>query len=255
MNKDLHIERRDAVLWLTISREERRNAITADVLDGLSRGLDQAERDRSIRAVVLTGAGDKAFCSGADLQDGRMFDLDPSQPYHRLGLLFRQARQATVPIVARVNGACVAGGMGLMSMCDMAVAATHAVFGLPEVKVGVFPAQVISLLQHQMPRKLLTRMCVTGEMLSAVQAHRIGLLNEVDDDPDKALETLLRMVLDRSPSAIRRGLYTMKRIEAMPFEEAVSFAESQIALLAMTEDAKEGQAAFREKRNPVWTGK
>jgi enoyl-CoA hydratase/carnithine racemase len=255
MNDDVRVERRGAVVWLIISREERRNAITARVLAGLSEGLAMAEKDRSVRAVVLTGAGDKAFCAGADLQSGNMFDLDPSQPYGQGALLFRQARQATVPLIARVNGACVAGGMGLLSMCDMAVAAEHAVFGLPEVKVGVFPAQVLSLLQHLIPRRVLTRMCLTGQSLTSAQALEIGLVNEVNSDPDIALDTLLGELLDCSPAAIRRGLYTMKKIESMPFEESMSFTESQIALFAMTEDAREGQAAFREKRKAHWTEK
>lgn len=254
MNDDVRVERRGAVVWLIISREERRNAITASVLAGLSEGLAMAEKDRSVRAVVLTGAGNKAFCAGADLQSG-MFDIDPSQLYGQGALLFRQARQATVPLIARVNGACAAGGMGLLSMCDMAVAAEHAVFGLPEVKVGVFPAQVLSLLQHLIPRRVLTRMCLTGRPLTSAQALEIGLVNEVAADPDVALDALLGELLESSPAAIRRGLYTMKKIESMAFEESMSFTESQIALFAMTEDAREGQAAFREKRKPHWTGK
>jgi enoyl-CoA hydratase/carnithine racemase len=255
VNNDVLSERRGAVLWLVINREERRNAITLDVLEGISQGLTYAETDRSIRAVVLTGAGEKAFCAGADLQSGRMFDPDPSEPYQRFAQLSRQARQATVPLIARVNGACMAGGMGLLAICDLAAASQRAMFGLPEVKVGVFPAQVLSLLQHQIPRRALTRMCLTGQSLTAAQALEIGLVNEVSADLDPALDALLGELLACSPAASRRGLYTMKKIESMSFEESMSFTESQIALFAMTEDAREGQAAFREKRAPRWTGK
>lgn len=255
MVEDVRMERRGAVMWLTIARPERRNAITAEVLEGLSEGLEQAQSDRSVRAVVLTGEGDKAFCAGADLQSGRMFELDPSEPHHRLALLLRRARQSTVPLVARVNGACVAGGMGLLSMCDLAVAAEHAVFGLPEVKIGVFPAQVLSALQHQIPRRALTRMCLTGKSLDAMAALELGLVNAVSPDLDATLDALLGELLDASPAAVRRGLYTLKAIESMAFEESVSFTESQIALFAMTEDAREGQAAFKEKRKPQWVGR
>jgi enoyl-CoA hydratase/carnithine racemase len=254
VSDDVLIKRRGDVLWLTINREERRNAITGEVLEGLSKGLTQAENDRSIRAIVLTGAGDKAFCAGGDLQS-KIFELDPSEPYHRFGLLFRQARRATVPLVARVNGACMAGGMGLLAMCDLAVAAPHAVFGLPEVKIGVFPAQVLTLLQHQIPRRVLTRMCLTGQTLSAEQALEVGLVNEVGADLDAFFDAFLGELIDRSPAAIRRGLYTLKTVEAMSFEESIAFTESQIALFAMTQDAREGQVAFREKRKPSWTGK
>ena len=136
----------DGVLWLTINRPERRNAISPAVLDGLSQALSRANQDREVRAIVLTGVGDKAFCAGADLQTGQSFKFDYSEPTQGMANLFRLTRQLNVPLIARVNGACMAGGMGLMAMCDMAVAAPHAVFGLPEVKVGVFPAQVLSVL-------------------------------------------------------------------------------------------------------------
>ncbi len=254
-SQELLSERRGAVLWLTINREERRNALSAAVLIGMASALDGAQVDRTLRAIVITGIGEKAFCAGADLQSGKAFAGDPSEPYGQLAQLLRRARACTVPLVARVNGACLAGGMGLLAMCDMAVAASHAVFGLPEVKVGVFPAQVLSVLQHQIPRRKLAEMCLTGEPLDAAQALALGLVNYVDDDVDAKLQWLLGRLLDKSPAAQRRGLYTMKKIEAMPFEESMSFTESQIALFALTDDAREGQAAFREKRKPQWTGR
>jgi enoyl-CoA hydratase/carnithine racemase len=149
----------------------------------------------------------------------------------------------------------MAGGMGLLSMCDMAVASSHAIFGLPEVKVGVFPAQVLSVLQHLIPRRTLVEMCITGEPISSAQALQFGLVNYVDDDVDAKLQWLIDRLLDKSPAAVRRGLYTMKHVETMAFEESMAFTESQIALFTLTEDAKEGQQAFQEKRKPVWTGK
>jgi enoyl-CoA hydratase/carnithine racemase len=129
------------------------------------------------------------------------------------------------------------------------------VFGLPEVKVGVFPAQVLAVLQHLIPRRVLVEMCVTGEPITSAQALNYGLVNYVDDDVDTRLHWLLERLLDKSPAAIRRGMYTLKTIESLAFEESISFAESQIALFALTEDAREGQLAFREKRKPVWSGK
>jgi enoyl-CoA hydratase/carnithine racemase len=252
---ELLVERRDAVLWLTVQREERRNAMSHGVLAGMGRALEEAQADRSLRAVVVTGAGTKAFCAGADLQAAQAFTADYSEPYVLLAQLLRKAKAGTVPLIARVNGACMAGGMGLLSMCDMAVASSHAVFGLPEVKVGVFPAQVLSVLQHLVPRRKLAEMCLTGEPLTAAQALEYGLVNYVDDDVDTRLDWLLQRLLDKSPAAIRRGLYTMKKIEAMAFEESVAFTESQIALFTLTEDAKEGQQAFQQKRKPQWSGK
>ena len=262
---ELMIEARGPVLWLTITREERRNAMSHGVLASLAQAIGAAQTQRSVRAIVLTGAGSKAFCAGADLQSANAFTTDYSEPHGHLAQLLRVAKASTVPLIARVNGACMAGGMGLMSMCDLAIAAPHAVFGLPEVKVGVFPAQVLSVLQHLIPRRKLVEMCLTGEPITAAQALEFGLVNYVSQDGsgagqdvgnglDAKLQWLLDRMLDKSPAAIRRGLYTMKKMEAMAFEESMAFSESQIALFTLTEDAKEGQRAFQEKRKPVWAG-
>jgi len=253
LHQELREEMRGPVLWLTIDREERRNAISTGVLSALSAALERADADRAVRAVVITGAGTRAFCAGADLQSGSSFRFDHAEPYQAFANLLRQARQSTVPLVARVNGACMAGGMGILGMCDMAVASSQAVFGLPEVKVGLFPAQVLSVLGPLLPRRVLAQMCLTGESITAAQALEHGLVNRVSEDIDESVDWLLDRMLDKSPAAIRRGLYTMKKIEAMAFEESMAFTESQIGLFALTEDAAEGQRAFREKRKPQWS--
>ena len=252
---ELAVELRGPVLWLTITREERRNAMSHGVLAGMAQAIAQAQSDRSVRGIVVTGAGSKAFCAGADLQNAQAFTNDYSEPHGHLAQLLRVAKASYVPLIARVNGACMAGGMGLLAMCDLAVASSHAIFGLPEVKVGVFPAQVLSVLHHLIPRRTLVEMCITGEPISSAQALEYGLVNYVDDDVDAKLAWLLARLLDKSPAAVRRGLYTMKKVEAMAFEESMAFTESQIALFTLTEDAREGQKAFQEKRKPVWAGK
>lgn len=252
---ELGVERRGPVLWLTIQREERRNALSHSVLPALAGAIDAAQADRSLRAIVITGAGSKAFCAGADLQSAQAFTTDHSEPVGHLARLLRQARASHLPLIARVNGACMAGGMGLLAMCDLAVAARHAVFGLPEVKVGVFPAQVLTVLQHRVPRRKLAELCITGESIGSEEALEIGLVNYVADDVDGKLDWLLQRILDKSPAAIRRGVYTMKAIDTMAFEESMAFTESQIALFTLTEDAREGQAAFQQKRKPEWKGR
>lgn len=253
-SSELSVEQRGPILWLTITREERRNAMSHTVLAGMAQAIGAAQQRRDLRAIVVTGAGAKAFCAGADLQSAKAFTTDYSEPHGHLAQLLRVAKVSYVPLIARVNGACMAGGMGLLSMCDMAVASSHCIFGLPEVKVGVFPAQVLSVLQHLIPRRTLVEMCITGEPITSAQALQYGLVNYVDDDVDTRLQWLLERLLDKSPAAVRRGLYTMKKAEAMSFEESMSFTESQIALFTLTEDAKEGQKAFQEKRKPVWAG-
>lgn len=255
MSQELLTETRAHVMWVTINRPERRNAITLDLLRDISAAIERANDDRSVRAIVLTGVGDQAFCAGADLQTGKPFAFDYSEPHSAFANVFRSARRSTVPLIARVNGTCLASGMGLLSMCDMAVSAEHARYGLPEVKVGLFPAQVTTLLQHLIGRRKLAELCITGESIDAREALAIGLVNQIGPDVDQLLDALLARTLDKSPSAIRRGLYLMKTIDAMAFEEAMAFTESQVALFALTEDAKEGQAASRENRKPVWTGR
>jgi enoyl-CoA hydratase/carnithine racemase len=250
----LNASRQDARLMLTIDRPERRNALNAEVIGALQQALDDVKADETIRAVVLTGAGDEAFCAGADL-GADAFAFDYATPTSAYADLLRTARTLKVPLVARINGACMAGGMGLLAMCDLAVAAPRAVFGLPEAKVGVFPMQVLAVLQDQVPQRCLAQLCLTGDPIDATRAREIGLVNEVADDLDGALERLLSRLLSNSPTALRRGLYAMKAMRSMSFEEAIAFGEGQIGLLAMTQDAREGLAAFKDKRRPQWTNK
>ncbi|MEZ5646320.1 MAG: enoyl-CoA hydratase/isomerase family protein [Burkholderiaceae bacterium] len=251
------LERRGQAFWITINRPEKRNALHAGVIESMREGLRRAHADPEVRAIVLTAVGDKAFCAGGDLQPGKGFAFDYSRPNIDYADLLRDAQNATLPIIARVNGTCMAGGMGLLCMVDMAVAADHALFGLPEVKVGVFPMQVLSLLKDLMPRRLVREWALTGEPVSAQDALAAGLLNHVVPaaELDAKTDWLIARLVDKSPTAIRRGKYAMRAIDAMSFDEAIAYTESQIALLAMTEDAKEGLAAFNERRKPVWTGR
>jgi enoyl-CoA hydratase/carnithine racemase len=255
MADDLLVQSRGPALWLTINREERRNALSPDVVRGLAQHIETADRDRSHRLVVITGIGSKAFCAGADLQSGSSFAFDHSEPILGFARLLRTAHVCTIPLVARVNGSCMAGGMGLLAMCDLAVSTEAAMFGLPEVKVGVFPAQVLALLRTILPARQVAELCLTGEPISAAEAKAIGLVNHVAADVDEALDTLMKRIVAASPAALRRGRYMLKAIEGMTFEQAIAFAESQIALFAQTEDAREGKAAFQEKRKPNWTGR
>ncbi|MFC0242426.1 enoyl-CoA hydratase/isomerase family protein [Rhodopseudomonas telluris] len=257
-NETVIIEKRDQALWITINRPDKRNAINAGVVEGITRGWKQAHDDPSVRVIVLTGAGDKAFCAGADLQStGAAFSFDFSKPNVDYADLLRLAQNSTKPSIARVNGTCMAGGMGLLCMTDMAIAADNVQFGLPEVKVGVFPMQVMSLLQDIAPRRLIAEWSLTGEPFDAAAARDAGLLNYVVPAPelDVKVEWLVKRLTDKSPTAIRRGKYAMRAIAAMSFDESIAYTESQIALLAMTEDAKEGLKAFAEKRKPVWPGR
>ncbi len=256
-NPPVLLEKRDHAFWITINRPDKRNAINADVVEGVRQGYRDAHADSAVRVIVLTSTGDKAFCAGGDMQPGKGFAFDLSKPNAPYADMLREAQRATLPSIARINGLCMAGGFGLLCMTDMAIAADHAIFGLPEVKVGVFPMQVLSLLQHIAPRRRVREWVLSGEPFSAAEAQEAGLLNHVVKaaDLDTKTEWLIERIVDKSPTAIRRGKYALRAIEAMSFDEAIAYTESQIALLAQTEDAKEGMAAFNEKRKPLWTGR
>ena len=252
----LLVDRRDHVLRLSLNRPERRNALNDDLILQLKSAFEAATNDNDIRAIVLTGTGDKAFCSGADLVGG-VFEFDYSEPRSNYAMMLRAARATTVPVIGRINGFCLAGGMGLLAVCDMAVAATTARFGLPEVKVGLFPMQVAALMQSMIPPRRFAEMCYTGEMLTADEALDCGLVNYVasPDELDARTDWLAGRVVDKSPSAIRRGKYALNATAGMTFEQALAYMEGQIGLMPQTEDAREGMAAFAEKRAPKWTGR
>ena len=151
----------------------------------------------------------------------------------------------------------MAGGMGMLGMCDMAIATDSALFGMPEVKSGIFPMRIMAVLQRLIPPRKLYEMALTGEPVSAAEALEMGLLNHVvpADALDAKVDWLLGRLLDKSPTAIRRGKYAMRNTEQLTFDQAGVFMEGQIGTLALTEDAAEGRAAFIEKRKPVWTGR
>ena len=252
----LLVERQGHVLRLSLNRPERRNAVNDDLILRLKSAFETATNDSDIRAIVLTGAGDKAFCSGADLVGG-VFEFDYSEPRSNYAMMLRAAMATTVPIIGRINGFCLAGGMGLLAVCDMAVASTTAKFGLPEVKVGLFPMQVAALMQSMIPPRKFAEMCYTGEMLDATEALECGLVNYIvdPDELDAKTDWLVERVVSKSPSAIRRGKYALNATSGMTFEQSLAYMESQIGLMPQTEDAREGLAAFAEKRAPKWTGK
>ena len=257
-NNSVILEKRGQAFWITINRPEKRNALNGEVIAGITKGYRDAHDDKDVRVIVLTGAGDKAFCAGADLQNtGGAFAADFSKPNVDYADLLRLSQNATKPAIARIGGVCMAGGMGLLCMTDMAVAADHVIFGLPEVKVGVFPMQVLSLLPSLAPRRLVNEWALTGEPFDAKAAQAAGLLNYVVPaaELDTKIDWLIDRIVDKSPTAIRRGKYAMRAIASMSFDETIAYTESQIALLAMTEDAKEGLEAFAQKRKPVWIGK
>lgn len=261
MTSDTVIYEKDArdVVRLTINRADSRNALSPDVIVAMHAGLRRALDDADARAVVVTGAGEKAFSAGGNLKGGSSgsFKYDYSTTKAPFAELLRTAAAGHLPLIARVNGHCLAGGMGVLSMCDMAVASANATFGLPEVKIGMFPMQVGAVIQHLIPRRKLMEMCITGELLTAQEALDIDLVNYVvpHGELDSKLDWLLQRICNKSPTAVRRGRAAMAAIVDMNVGQALDYMALQLGTLALTEDSAEGLAAFREKRSPVWTGR
>lgn len=248
-------ERRGAALWIFINREDRRNALNPDVFAGIEAAIRSVADMPDLRAVVLTGVGEKAFCAGGDLSRGTgVFTEGNDSTTSQSGRLFRLMRELRVPLIARINGACVAGGFALMGSCDLAVAADHARFGLPEAKVGVFPMQVMVTLRRLIAPRHVNELCLTGEQIDASRAKEWGLVNVVVPyaELDAHVNAFVERIAACSPMAIERGRFAINQMESMSFHEAITYSEAQIALASMTADAREGLASFNERRPPAW---
>ncbi len=263
MSEDVLIERRQhngqAVQWIIINREERRNAMNADVIARISQGISEAVDSGEVRAIVLTGAGDKAFCAGADLTKGVKgfaFDVDFSRPRHYIVQLFKQLLDCPLPVIARVNGHVMAGGFGLLCACDMAIAADDIRIGTTESKIGLTPMMILPYMIRSLPPRKLQEMCITGEQFTAADGLEWGLFNYLAPraELDEKTDWLLSRVVDKSPTAIRLGKQAFAAMRDMSLPQALEYAQSMVPVMSSTQDAAEGLAAFQEKRAPKFTG-
>ena len=251
---DVIYEVRDNVAYIVISRERKRNSIGGEAVALLMKYLEMAESDDDVRAVCITGSGDRAFCSGADLSGDGGGGKDMAGGY--ADLLKRIAGYAK-PTVARVNGDCLAGGVGLMLACDIAIAAEHARFGTPEVNVGLFPMMVGALMFRNVPRRKAMEMMLLGEKLTAAEALDIGLVTRVvpADALDEEVAGVLKILVSKSPIGMRIGKTALYSMADMPFEQALDYLSEKLIEVASTEDAVEGIAAFLQKRDPMFKGR
>ncbi len=254
-------ETRGPALWLTLNRPSAQNALNREVMQGLLAGLEMATRQPEIRVLVLTGSGERAFCAGADLKDSRGSIFDDSQahagsrPENPLIAVFRAMRNCSKPIIARVNGAAVGGGLGLVAGCDLAYAANDARFGTPEAKVGLFPMMISTYLLRQIPRRVFTALAFTGDLLDAASAQRYNLINlAVEREKlDETIEAVIQKILLCSPNALRAGKQFIDTIQDLPLDQALERSDTAIAELSASDEAREGIAAFAQKRAPRWS--
>jgi enoyl-CoA hydratase/carnithine racemase len=248
-----HVEKN--VGRMTINREAQRNAISLEAIELFFKYLDEAEKDETVRVILVTGSGDKAFCSGADL--GGAVEGKIQQGFKSYARLITRLSGYPKPVVARINGACMAGGMGLMLACDIVVARADTKFGTPEVNVGLWPMMIGALIYRNVLRKKAMEMILLGERLTAEQALSMGLITRVVQP--EALDAETARIVDslaaKSPIGMKIGKEAFYAMADMPFEEAVDFLSGKIAEVAATEDAREGITAFIEKRKPEFRGK
>jgi len=255
--QDLTYRVENHVATVTIDREDRRNSISPEAVALFHEALDRAQADDDVRVVCVTGAGEKAFCSGADLGGGMGADEKSRRVFDDYARLISRLAVFPKPTVARVNGHCLAGGTGFMLGCDIVVAKDTAKFGTPEVNVGLFPMMIGALIFRNVPRKRAMEMIMLGERLTAAQALEMGLVTRVVPaaDFDAEVDKVLAALAGKSPIGMRLGKEAFAAAETMPLEEAVRFLAGRLAEVAATDDAREGITAFLERRPPRFTGR
>ncbi len=250
-------ERRGSILILRLNRPDARNALTADLLAGIGTAMLEAESDPEIRAVVVTGTGDRAFCAGMDLQafaGGDEFGVDAGDGAAGYSRLLRG--EIMVPIVGAANGVAVGGGLELLLGCDVIVASNDARFGFPEVKRGFFPVGGSTRIGTRIPLSIALELTLTGELIDAHRAYEVGLLNAVVA-PDEVMPTALTFA-ERIAECAPLGLAASKELVRLGVSDAARAAarlEEWTSIVFQSEDAKEGARAFVEKRKPVWRGR
>jgi enoyl-CoA hydratase/carnithine racemase len=247
------------VATVMLNRPEQRNPLSGVMLRDLAAAFGWCKQEVDVRVVVLTGAGDRAFCAGADLSsfDGNTTDLERHRSRELFVELFTLMAGLGKPIVGRINGHALAGGLGLACSCDLLVSTDTATFGTPEINVGIWPMMIQAILSRNVPRKVLLEMEMLGDRWTATQLQGFGVINRVvpHDQLDSAVKEITDKLAKKSPLAMRLGRDSFYRQQDMEFAAALAYLHSQFTLITLTEDSKEGIKAFFEKREPDFQGR
>jgi enoyl-CoA hydratase len=257
---EVEVARVGPVLRLTINREDKRNALSAGVMRAMLDAIRGISDDDDVRVVVVGSAGDRIFCAGADLAV-MADDATGLEKHEGRGLLAKLViamRECPVPVVARVQGVCLAGGIGLALGCDVVLARESASFGMPEIDRGLWPFMVSALLaRHVSPKHAMDRMLM-GDRFDARTAQSMGLVSRVYDDAtfDEVFDAYVAKLADSPPVAVRLGKAAwIAATETPSLAVALEAMQAQLSLLTTTADVAEGIAAFFDKRPPTWTGR
>ncbi len=257
--ENLLAENRAGVLVVTVNRPKQLNALNAETMSELDAVFQELESDEAVKGVIVTGASDKAFVAGADINElVRETPNSGRQTSARGQAVLRRIELCTKPVIAAINGFALGGGMELALACHIRIAAEGAKMGLPEVKLGVIPGYGgTQRLARIIGKGRALELILTGAMIDAMEAHRIGLVNRVSPPGEllAAAESLMREILANGPLATRYAMLAVERGLDGGLEEGLVLETSLFGLLCATEDMKEGMNAFLEKRPPRFGGR
>ena len=253
MSEEVLTSEEDGILVVTINRPEAKNAMTKAAAEGIAAAMDRLDSDDNLRVGILTGAGG-TFCSGMDLK-GFLRGESPSIEGRGFGGIVQKPPEK--PLIAAVEGYALAGGLELMIACDLVVASTGAKFGIPEVKRGlVAAAGGVMMLPDQIPERIAMELALTGDFIDAARAYELGLINRITDgEALAAAKELAASIVANGPLAVRVSKQVIKQSRGWPMDERYTRQTQLIAPVFVSEDAREGAAAFAEKRAPNWKGR
>jgi 3-hydroxypropionyl-coenzyme A dehydratase len=247
------------VATITLNRPEQRNPLGFGMLRDLLAAFQWCKLEEAVRVVVLTGAGDRAFSAGADLTSFQPGAPEAERHHERRAFveLFLLMAGFGKPIVGRINGHALAGGMGLAGSCDILVAVDTATFATPEINVGVWPMMIQAVLARSLPRKVLLEMMMLGDRWTATQMQSAGFVNRVVSREllDATVDEITEKLTQKSPLVMRLGRDAFYRQQDMDFAAALEYLHDELLKVVMTEDSKEGVLAFFEKREPNFKGR
>lgn len=253
--QSLLVQQDGHIVTLTFNKPEKKNPLSQELVNELLWALDDAEAADEVRVIILTGAGN-AFSAGADLK-GMTAERGRLEKKGEFDDLLLRLDTMKKPIVARIPGYVMGGAMGIVACCHFAVACESALLGTPEIKRGLFPMMIMAVLQRVIQSRELLKLMLLGDKITATKAKEIGLLTEVvpDDQLDARVAELAGQLAKQSPNAMRMGLNAYNEQRKMPVEDALPYLREQLYAVLASEDAKEGLAAFFQKREPQWTGR